>query len=107
MKAVVFHGIGDIRREDVPEPTLREPTDAICGTDLHFVRGTVGRILGHEGVGVVEALGHDVRNLSVREPMAAALDAYRAFDTREPGWMKVKLDPQATDGARTPRASRT
>ncbi len=78
MKAVVFHGIGDIRLEDVPEPTLREPTDAIvrltasaiCGTDLHFVRGTMadvkeGRILGHEGVGVVEALGDDVRNLSV------------------------------------------
>jgi threonine dehydrogenase-like Zn-dependent dehydrogenase len=46
MKTVVFHGIGDIRLEDVPEPTLRAP-----------------------------------------------------------GWMKVKLDPQATDGARTPHAS--
>ena len=83
MKAVVFHGIGDIRLEDVPEPTLREPTDAIvrltasaiCGTDLHFVRGTMadvkeGRILGHEGVGVVEALGDDVRNLSVGDRVA-------------------------------------
>ena len=47
MKAVVFHGVGDIRLDDVPEPELREPTDAIvritasaiCGTDLHFVRG--------------------------------------------------------------------
>lgn len=78
MKAVVFHGIGDIRLEDVPEPELQEPTDAIvrittsaiCGTDLHFVRGTVpgmkeGTILGHEGVGVVEQIGDDVRNLSV------------------------------------------
>jgi len=76
MKAVVFHAIGDIRLEDVPEPELQEPTDAIvrltasaiCGTDLHFVRGTVsgvepGVILGHEGVGVVEAVGEDVRNL--------------------------------------------
>lgn len=84
MKAVVFHGIGDFRLEDVPEPTLREPTDAV-------VRGTManvkdGRILGHEGVGVLEALGDDVR-------------------PRKPGCMKVKLDPHATDGARTPRAS--
>lgn len=48
MKAVIFHGIGDIRLEDVPEPVIERPTDAIihlavsaiCGTDLHFVRGT-------------------------------------------------------------------
>ncbi len=78
MKAVVFHDVGDIRLEDVPEPKLQEPTDAIvrltasaiCGTDLHMVRGTLpgmkaGTILGHEGVGVVEALGPQVRNLSV------------------------------------------
>src|SRR4051812_3272963 len=77
MKAVVFNGVGDIRLEDVPEPKLQEPTDAvvrltasaICGTDLHFVRGTMaglkeGRILGHEGVGVVEQLGEHVRNLA-------------------------------------------
>lgn len=75
MKAVVFHDVGDIRLEDVPEPTLREPTEAIvrltataiCGTDLHFVRGSFsgvepGTILGHEGVGVVEAVGDLVRN---------------------------------------------
>lgn len=78
MKAVVFHDIGDIRLEDVPEPRIEAPTDAIvrltasaiCGTDLHFVRGTVGgmrpgTILGHEGVGIIEELGPDVRNLQV------------------------------------------
>ncbi len=77
MKAVVFHGIGDIRIDDVPEPKIQQPTDAIvrltasgiCGTDLHMVRGTVammepGTILGHEGVGVVEAIGDEVRNLN-------------------------------------------
>src|SRR3954452_19873559 len=77
MKAVVFHGVGDIRLDDVPEPIIQEPTDAIvrltasaiCGTDLHFVRGTMpgtkeGRIIGHEGVGVVEQIGEHVRNLS-------------------------------------------
>ena len=49
MKAVVFHGVGDIRLDDVKEPKIEEQTDAvvrltasaICGTDLHFVRGTV------------------------------------------------------------------
>ncbi|WP_161882248.1 zinc-dependent alcohol dehydrogenase [Deinococcus alpinitundrae] len=77
MKAVVWHGIGDIRLDDVPEPQLREKTDAvvrltasaICGTDLHFIRGTMGgmvpgTILGHEGVGVVEQVGDDVRNFA-------------------------------------------
>jgi threonine dehydrogenase-like Zn-dependent dehydrogenase len=78
MKAVVFHGIGDIRLDDVPEPKIEQSTDAIvgltasaiCGTDLHFTRGTFpgmqpGTILGHEGVGTVEELGPDVRNLNV------------------------------------------
>jgi len=78
MKAVVFHGIGDIRLEEVSEPQIQEPTDAIvrittsaiCGTDLHFIRGTFtgvvpGTVLGHEGVGVIEALGPMVRNLEV------------------------------------------
>jgi len=78
MKAVVFHDVGDIRLDEVPEPTIKEPGDAIvritvsaiCGTDLHFVRGTFsnmekGTILGHEAVGIVEAIGSEVRNLSV------------------------------------------
>ncbi|MBV9539380.1 MAG: glutathione-dependent formaldehyde dehydrogenase [Acidisphaera sp.] len=78
MKAVVWHGIGDIRMDDVAEPRIEQPTDAvvrltrsaICGTDLHFVRGTFsgmkpGTVLGHEGVGVVEKLGDDVRNFEV------------------------------------------
>ena len=75
MKAVVWHGVGDIRLDDVPDPRIEAPTDAvirltasaICGTDLHFVRGTMagmkqGTILGHEGVGVVEETGEMVRN---------------------------------------------
>ncbi|HEY3353208.1 MAG TPA: zinc-dependent alcohol dehydrogenase [Polyangia bacterium] len=78
MHAVVFHAPGDIRLDDVPEPKLQEPTDAIvrltssaiCGTDLHLVRGTVtgmrpGTILGHEGVGIVEEVGRGVRNFAV------------------------------------------
>jgi threonine dehydrogenase-like Zn-dependent dehydrogenase len=78
LKAVVFHGVGDIRLESVKSPRLEAPDDAvvritssaICGTDLHFVRGTVpgmrpGTILGHEGVGVVEEVGEAVRSFSV------------------------------------------
>jgi threonine dehydrogenase-like Zn-dependent dehydrogenase len=77
MKAVVFRGIGDIALEDVPEPKLKQPTEAIiritasaiCGTDLHMIRGTMpgmkpGTILGHEAVGIVEEVGPQVRNLS-------------------------------------------
>ncbi|HET9181187.1 MAG TPA: zinc-dependent alcohol dehydrogenase [Candidatus Angelobacter sp.] len=75
MRAVVFRGVGDIRLEKVPEPKLQKPNDAIvrltasaiCGTDLHMIRGTMpgmtpGTILGHEGVGVVEEAGSAVRN---------------------------------------------
>jgi threonine dehydrogenase-like Zn-dependent dehydrogenase len=75
MKAVVFHGVGDIRLEDVPDPKIENDFDAvvkitrsaICGTDLHMVRGTMpgmepGTILGHEGVGIVEDIGKNVRN---------------------------------------------
>jgi threonine dehydrogenase-like Zn-dependent dehydrogenase len=77
MKAVVWHGTGDIRLDDVPEPKIQEPNDAIvritrsaiCGTDLHMVRGTMpgmveGTVLGHEAVGVVEETGPEVRGFS-------------------------------------------
>ncbi len=75
MKAVVFNGIGDIRLEKVSDPKIKDPNDAvvritasaICGTDLHFIRGTFtgmkkGRILGHEAIGIVEEVGKSVRN---------------------------------------------
>ncbi|WP_100447907.1 zinc-dependent alcohol dehydrogenase [Glycomyces xiaoerkulensis] len=74
MKAVVWHGVGDIRLDEVPDPKILEPSDAIirivrsaiCGTDLHMVRGAMpgmveGTILGHEAVGVVEEVGREVR----------------------------------------------
>jgi threonine dehydrogenase-like Zn-dependent dehydrogenase len=85
MKAVVFHDVGDIRFEKVSDPKLKDPNDAIlrltasaiCGTDLHFVRGTVsgmepGTILGHEGVGTVEEVGRDVRNLKPGDRVVVA-----------------------------------
>jgi alcohol dehydrogenase len=70
MKALVYRGVGDIALEERPEPQLQQPDDAVvrllkttlCGTDLHIIKGDVpsctpGRILGHEGVGVVEQVG--------------------------------------------------
>ena len=73
MKALVYRGPGKKAWEERPKPTLKEPTDAIvkiakttiCGTDLHILKGDVptcaeGRILGHEGVGVVEEVGSGV-----------------------------------------------
>lgn len=75
MKALVYHGPGNKGWEEVSMPTVLQPTDAIvkilkttiCGTDLHILKGDVpavtdGRILGHEGVGVVEEVGDAVRN---------------------------------------------
>ena len=80
MKALVFHGIGNIKLEEVPLPKIKNDADvivkittsAICGTDFHFIRGTVGEmekgtILGHEAVGVVEKVGKAVRNLKPGE----------------------------------------
>ena len=76
MKAVVYRGIGDARLERVSDPRIQNPEDAIvritasaiCGTDLHFLRGTIpgvkpGTILGHEGIGIVEEVGKAIRNL--------------------------------------------
>ena len=70
MKALVYHGPGQKALEDHPKPEIRAPTDAIvritkttiCGTDLHILKGDLpscvpGRILGHEGVGVIDAVG--------------------------------------------------
>ena len=78
MKALVYHGPGKLALEDRPMPGITAPTDAvvritkttICGTDLHILKGDVptvtdGRILGHEGVGTIEALGESVSNFSV------------------------------------------
>ncbi len=75
MKAVVYHGPGNKSLDSVPVPKVQKPTDAvvrivkttICGTDLHILKGDVpavteGRILGHEGVGIIESVGDAVSN---------------------------------------------
>jgi alcohol dehydrogenase len=70
VKALVYRGPGKKALEDHPKPDIAAPTDAIvkivkttiCGTDLHILKGDLptckpGRILGHEGVGIVEKVG--------------------------------------------------
>jgi alcohol dehydrogenase len=76
MKALVYHGPGRRSWEEKPKPRIKEATDAvvrittttICGTDLHILKGDVpsvteGRILGHEGVGIVEEVGTTVTGI--------------------------------------------
>jgi len=78
MKALVYGGPGKKTLEDRPRPTILKPSDAIvkvvkttiCGTDLHILKGDVpscepGRILGHEGVGIVDTVGPGVSEFKV------------------------------------------
>jgi len=78
MQALCWHGKGDIRCDNVPDPTIEAPTDivikvtscAICGSDLHLMGGFVagmksGDVLGHETMGEVVAAGKDVRTLKI------------------------------------------
>ncbi|MEU2349574.1 alcohol dehydrogenase catalytic domain-containing protein [Modestobacter sp. NPDC049651] len=77
MRALVYHGPGERSWDDVPDPVLKDPDDAvvrvdgctICGTDLHILRGDVpevqvGRVLGHEAVGTVTEIGPGVRTVA-------------------------------------------
>jgi alcohol dehydrogenase len=85
MKALVYHGPGLKSWDEVPDPTITQPTDVIvkmtattiCGTDLHILKGDVpeveaGRILGHEGIGVITEVGSSVTELSVGDRVILA-----------------------------------
>ena len=78
MKALVYHGPAQRAWEDKPRPIIQDAGDAIvrittstiCGTDLHILKGDLpavidGRILGHEGIGVVEQVGAGVSEFQV------------------------------------------
>lgn len=78
MKALCWHGVGDVRIDNVPDPKIQHPRDAIvritasgiCGSDLHLLNGYVptmesGDILGHESMGEVVAVGNEITNLKV------------------------------------------
>jgi threonine dehydrogenase-like Zn-dependent dehydrogenase len=77
VKAIVYEDVGRLAVHDVPDPTIEDPADAvvrvsssaICGSDLHFYHGKAplspGDGIGHEGMGVVEAVGPDVKRFAV------------------------------------------
>jgi alcohol dehydrogenase len=85
MKALVYQGPGQKSWTDVPDPVILAPTDVIvkmvattiCGTDLHILKGdvpevAVGRILGHEGIGVITEVGASVTQLAVGDRVILA-----------------------------------
>src|SRR5436309_1515188 len=86
MKAVIYEDIRKISVSDVPDPTIEDPHDAvvrvtasaICGTDLHFYTGKAplspGDGIGHEGVGVVEAVGPEVRSFKLGDRVVISFD---------------------------------
>ena len=83
MRAAVFHGAGDIRVEEVPDPSIQQPTDAIvqithaciCGSDLWPYRGIApwkpGMRTGHEWMGIVTDVGADVRTVAAGDRVLA------------------------------------
>ena len=115
MKAVVFHGIGDIRVDDVLDPTTQEPNDAIGITgvypptvqdfpideamrkNLSILAGNcnhrryIPELIGLTASGAVEP----DQVLTNRGGMVDAIEAYEAFDRRQSGWTKVELTPAA------------
>jgi threonine dehydrogenase-like Zn-dependent dehydrogenase len=86
VKAVVYEDVRKLAVSDVPEPEILDPHDAvvrvtttaICGTDLHFYTGKAplspGDVIGHEGVGVVEAVGSEVRDVAPGDRVVIAFD---------------------------------
>jgi threonine dehydrogenase-like Zn-dependent dehydrogenase len=86
MRGVVFDGVGSVRVTDLPDPELEAPGDAIvrvtrsaiCGSDLHLLHGKApmepGEPLGHEAVGVVEAVGDQVEARRVGDRVAVAFN---------------------------------
>ena len=123
MKALTWHGKRDVRVDEVPDPTIQEPTDAIirdharpalCGSDLHLyeVLGPFideGDMLGHEPMGVVEEVGperHRPRGRRPRRrPVQHLLRHTAACATR--ACSPSARRPRSTSTARAPRCSAT
>ena len=112
MKALVYKGPGQKSWEEVPNPVIKQSTDVIvkmvattiCGTDLHILKGDVpevevGRILGHEGIGVITEVGSGVTQLKVgdRVILACVSSCGRCGNCRK-GLYSHCLDPEGIAG---------
>ncbi len=124
MKALTYHGSKDVRIDNVPDPTivadddiiLRVTSTAICGSDLHIYRGKIpametGDILGHEFMGIVEAVGPAVTRVRTGDrvviPFTIACghcffcekDLYAACENTNPGRGAIINKKQTRPGA--------
>ncbi len=112
MKALVFQGPGKKSWKEVPNPVIQHPTDVIvkmvattiCGTDLHILKGDVpevevGRILGHEGIGVITEVGSGITQLSVGDKviLSCVSSCGRCSNCRK-GLYSHCLDPEGKAG---------
>ncbi len=112
MKALVYKGPGQKSWEEVPNPAIQQSTDVIvkmaattiCGTDLHILKGDVpevevGRILGHEGIGVITEVGSGVTQLAVgdRVILSCVSSCGRCSNCRK-GLYSHCLDPEGVAG---------
>ena len=112
MKALIYRGPGKKSWEEVPDPKIEQPTDVIvkmvattiCGTDLHILKGDVpevevGRILGHEGIGLITEVGEGVTQLAVgdRVIIACVSSCGKCSNCRK-GLYSHCLDPEGIAG---------
>jgi glutathione-independent formaldehyde dehydrogenase len=111
MKALVYQGPRSVTVEERPDPTIERPTDAIvritttniCGSDLHMYEGRTsveqGKILGHENMGIVEAVGDAVDRIKVGDrvsvPFNIACGTCRNCQT---GWWSFCLRTNPNEG---------
>lgn len=111
MKAIVYRGPYDVAVEDRPEPTIEGPLDAviritttnICGSDLHMYEGRTsvekGKVLGHENMGIVEAVGDGVTRVKVGDRVSVPFNiACGTCRNCTAGWTSFCLRTNPTDG---------
>ncbi|TQJ20164.1 glutathione-independent formaldehyde dehydrogenase [Micromonospora sp. A202] len=111
MKAVVYRGPHQVTVEDRPDPTVQTPTDAvvritttnICGSDLHMYEGRTsveeGKILGHENMGIVEAVGEAVTRIQVGDRVSVPFNiACGTCRNCLHGWTSFCLRTNPTEG---------
>lgn len=117
MKAVVYKGPFEVAVDEVPDPKIEQPLDAIirvttaniCGSDLHPYEGRAefdsGMVFGHENMGVVEQVGPGVERIKVGDRVSVPFNCRRIQVPRpsrrsRAGWPSISA-------ARSPRASRS